>query len=98
MLRDILTQSAWAATRTRDTYLSARFWRLTKRIGKKKAALAVAHSILCATWHLLNDNVDYQDLGADWFTNRIDTNRRRDRLIGQLQQLGYHVALTHSAA
>ena len=45
-LIDILTQCAWAAAHTRDTYLSAQFWRLARRIGKKKAAVAVAHSIL----------------------------------------------------
>jgi len=46
-LLDILVQCAWAAARTRDTYLSAQFWKLARRIGKKKAAVAVAHSILC---------------------------------------------------
>jgi transposase len=56
-LIDILTQSAWCAARTRDTYLAAQFWRLARRIGKKKAAIAVAHSILVICWHLLHDDV-----------------------------------------
>jgi hypothetical protein len=75
-LIDILTQSAWCAARTRDTYLSAQFWRLARRIGKKKAAVAVAHSILVICWHLLHDDTDYDDLGGDYFT-RHNTARQR---------------------
>src|SRR4029434_3725942 len=45
-LRDVITQSAWAAARTKDSYLSAQFWRLAGRIGQRKAAVAVAHSII----------------------------------------------------
>jgi transposase len=91
-LIDILTQCAWGAAHTRDTYLSAQFWRLARRIGKKKAAVAVAHSILVICWHLLTDDRDYDDLGGDYFTRR-NTDRQRDRLIGQLQNLGYYVSL-----
>lgn len=91
-LLDILTQCAWAAARTRDTYLSAQFWRLARRIGKKKAAVAVAHSILVICWHLLTDDHDYDDLGGDYFTRR-NTDRQRDRLVKQLTGLGYYVSL-----
>jgi transposase len=92
-LADILTQCAWAAARTRDTYLAAQFWRLARRIGKKKAALAVGHSILVICWHLLTTDRDYDDLGGDYFTRRSDPNRQRDRLIRQLQDLGYRVTI-----
>jgi transposase len=95
-LRDILTQCAWAAARTRDTYLAAQFWRLARRIGKKKAALAVGHSILVICWHLLATDCDYDDLGGDYFTRR-NSDRQRDRLIAQLQHLGYRVSLDRSA-
>ncbi len=91
-LIDILTQCAWAAAHTRDTYLSAQFWRLARRIGKKKAAVAVAHSILVICWHLLTDDRDYDDLGGDYFTRR-NTDRQRDRLIKQLHSLGYYANL-----
>ncbi len=91
-LIDILTQCAWAAAHTRDTYLSAQFWRLARRIGKKKAAVAVAHSILVICWHLLTDDCDYTDLGGDYFTRR-NVDRQRDRLISQLHSLGYRVTL-----
>lgn len=91
-LLDVLTQCAWAAAHTRDTYLSAQFWRLARRIGKKKAAIAVAHSILVICWHLLTHDRDYDDLGGDYFTRR-NTDRQRNRLISQLQGLGYYVTL-----
>ena len=97
-LGEILNQCAVAASHTRDTYLAAQYWRLTRRIGKRKAAVAVGHSILVITWHLLADNCDYQDLGGDWFARRTDTNKRRDHLIRQLHNLGYAVTLTNLAA
>jgi len=95
-LLDILVQCAWAAARTRDTYLSAQFWKLARRIGKKKAAVAVAHSILVICWHLLTHDCDYDDLGGDYFTRR-NTDRQRDRLIQQLHTLGYRVTLDKAA-
>jgi len=96
-LADILTQCAWAAARSRDTYLSAQYWRLARRIGKKKAAVAVGHSILVICWHLLANDCDYDDLGGDYFTRRANPDRHRDRLIEQLQGLGYHVTLNPAA-
>lgn len=95
-LADILTQCAWAAAHTRDTYLSAQFWRLARRIGKKKAAVAVGHSILVICWHLLTNDCDYADLGGDFLTRR-NVDRQRDRLIAQLQGLGYRVTLDKAA-
>jgi len=92
-LGEILNQCAWAASRKRDSYLSAQFWRLSRRIGKKKAAVAVAHSILVISWHLLTNNCDYEDLGGDYFTSRINPDKQRDHHIQQLQALGYRVIL-----
>ena len=92
-LIDILVQCAWAAARSRDTYLSAQFWRLTKRLGKKRATIAVGHSILVIAWHLLTTNCDYQDLGGDYFNRRGPTTRYQDHLVKQLQDLGYQVNL-----
>ena len=96
-LRDVLVECAWAAARTRDTYLAAQFWRLARKIGKKKAALAVAHSILVIAWHLLTYDCDYDDLGGDYFARRANPDRHRDQLISQLHQLGYAVTLTKVA-
>jgi transposase len=96
-LRGVLTECAWAASRTRNTYLAAQYWRLAKRIGKKKAAIAVGHSILVICWHLLNDNTDYNDLGGDYFLQRSDPTRRQNHLVRELQDLGYHVTLRKTA-
>jgi transposase len=76
--------------------LAAQFWRLARRIGKKKAAGAVGHSILVICWYLLTDDCDYHDLGGDFFVQR-DTDRARRRAVAQLQALGYNVTLQPAA-
>ena len=95
-LADVLTECAWAAAHSRDTYLAAQFWRLARRIGRKKAAVAVGHSILVIAWHLLVGECDYQDLGGDFFVQR-DSDRARQRAVAQLQALGYQVTLQPAA-
>ncbi len=96
-LGEILHECAGAASHCRDTYLAAQYWRLRRRMGHRKAAVAVGHSILVICWHLLTNNCDYDDLGGDWFTRRTDTDKRRDHLIRQLHDLGYGVTLTKVA-
>jgi transposase len=96
-LGEVLIECAWAAACSRDTYLSAQSWRLARRIGKKKAAVAVGHSILVIAWHLLTEDCDYADLGGDYFVRR-DTDRQRQRAVAQLQALGYRVVLEPVAA
>jgi transposase len=93
-LRAALTQSAWAAARTRDSYLRAQFWQIARRRGKNKAAVAVGHSILVIAWHILNDGTTYQELGGDWFARRHDSAARQRWLIRQLEALGNTVTLT----
>ena len=93
-LRAALTQAAWAAARTKRTYLAAQFWRIAHRRGRNKAAVAVGHSILVAAYHILRDDVDYHDLGEHWFTRRHDPEQRCRWLVNQLQALGHTVTLT----
>ncbi len=97
-LGEILDQCPIAPSHTRDTYLAAQYWRLARRIGRRKAAVAVGHSILVICRHLLSTDCDYQDLGGDWFARRTDTDKRRDHLVRQLHDLGYGVTLTNLAA
>jgi transposase len=92
-LRSALVESAWGAARTRGSYLNAKFWRLARRRGRNKAAVAVGHSILVAAYFILRDGVDYNDLGGDWFTRRQDTEQRRRWHITQLEALGHTVTL-----
>ncbi len=97
-LCETLNQCAWGAANSRNkTYLGVQFWRLAGRIGKRKAAVAVSHSIIVICWHLLTNDCDYQDLGPDWFTTRTDHDKRRNHLITQLHNLGYQVTLTQAA-
>lgn len=92
-----LTQAAKAAGRSKDTYLGAQYQRLRGRIGHAKATKAVGHSILVAAYHILDKQVPYQDLGADWFVRRRPEAQAR-KLINQLNTLGYRVTLDPIAA
>jgi transposase len=96
-LRDVITQAAWAAARTKESYLAAQFWRLAGRIGQRKAAVAVAHSIIVAIWHILHDDTDFQDLGPDYFVRRTDPERTQRRLVRQLEALGLTVTVEPAA-
>lgn len=87
-----LTESAKAAGRSKDTYLGAQYQRLRGRRGGAKATKAVGHSILVAAFHILDKQVPYQDLGADWFVKRRPEAQTR-KLVQQLNTLGYRVTL-----
>jgi len=69
-LQTTLVQVAWAAVRTKGTFLKARYHRLAARRGKKRAIVAIAHSILVSIWHMLSQGVAYRELGADYFDQR----------------------------
>lgn len=96
-LTNALTQAAWVAARSKNNFIKARFWRLARRIGNKKAAIAVAHQILTISWHILSTDTTYQDLGEDWYHKQDDPQRRVDYLVQQLQALGQQVTLTPAA-
>jgi hypothetical protein len=89
-LKTTLVQAAWAAARSKNTYLRAQFLRLKSRRGPKKAILAVASSMLIAAYHMLKHDLDYRDLGADHFDRR-DKTKLANRLIQRLQELGLTV-------
>ncbi len=90
-LRGILIQVAHAAGRT-QTYLGAQYRRLATRRGKKRAAVAVAHSILVIVYHLIKRGEVYQDLGVNYFdTQRPEATKQR--LVKRLEKLGYQVTL-----
>ena len=91
-LRRVLIQSAYAASHTKDTSLSAQYHRLAARRGKKRAAVAVAHSILIICYHLISRKQDYQELGAD-YTDRQKPEATVRRLVSRLTRLGYDVQL-----
>jgi transposase len=96
-LKTILIQCAWAATRVKGSYLQAQYLRLRSRRGAKKAAGAVAASILTAAYHMLRNGTTYQDLGASHFDRRA-TTQQVARLIKRLHHLGYDVLIAPMAA
>lgn len=91
-LKTALTQAAQAASRTRATYLSAQYHRLAGRRGKKKAIMAVAHSILIIAYHIINRREAYRELGGDYFDKRRPEATIK-RLVKRLEQFGYQVSL-----
>jgi len=99
-LRAALCEAAWAATRTRDTYLAAQYRHLLRRFGTAghtKATFALGHTILVIVWHLLANNTGYHDLGGDYLARRNDAEARRRYLVRQLETLGHNVTLTPAA-
>jgi len=93
-LKTALYMAGASAARSRSTYLGAQFRRLVPHRGAKRATLAVGHSILVATWHILHDLVPYRDLGPDHFTNRLGKERQTRRLLAQLTALGLDITVT----
>lgn len=94
-LRSALVEAGWGAARSRQTYLSAQYHRLAARRGGKRAAVAVAHTILVVAYHLLRDGTVYQELGANYFDERDRLGAVR-RAVRRIQRLGYKVTLEPS--
>lgn len=95
-LRTALVQAALSAGRT-QTYLGAQYRRLKLRMGPKKAAVAVAHSILVIIYHILRDRTDFHDLGPNYFEPR-DRDRAARTHVKRLERLGFTVTLSPEAA
>jgi transposase len=98
-LRAALCESAWVVSRT-NGYLGSLYRHLHRRFGKKgeaKAAFAVGHAILVIVWHLLRDERDYEDLGADLLDRRNDAEARKRYLVRQLESLGQKVTIEPAA-
>jgi len=91
-LRGVLGEAAWAAARTKNSYPSAQYRRLAGRRGKKRAIVAVSHSLLVAAYHVMRDGVPYQDLGAQHF-DRVNPTQLTRHLVKRLERLGHKVTL-----
>jgi transposase len=102
-LQPVLVEAAWSAVRTSGR-LRARYHRLVLRFGgyrnpaaKKKAIIAVAHSLIVIVWHVLATDTPYTDLGAEFYDRRTDPEREAKRLVAKLQALGHTVTLEPAA-
>ena len=96
-LKTTLVSAAWAAVKTKGTYLQAQFQRLRARRGPKKAIIAVAASMLTAAYHILRDGVPYKDLGPEHFTRRNKEHAAK-RLKKRLEDLGFAVEVRPATA
>jgi len=91
-LRATLAQAAWAASNTKNSYFYAQYRRLAGRRGKKRAVIAVAHSLLTVIYHVLKNHVEYKDLGRDYF-DKLNSKRLVPYLVKRLKNMGYEVSL-----
>jgi hypothetical protein len=89
---NLFVEAAYGAGGTKDTSLGAQYRRLVARRGRKKAAVAVGHSILVIAYHLLSRRASYQDLGPNYFDER-DREGIKRRLVRRLKDLGYEVTV-----
>ena len=91
-LRCLLVQAAHSASHQKHCYLAEQYRRIAKRRGSKRAAVAVAHSILVIIYHLLSHQTTYQEKGETFLEER-ERQGAEKRLVRQLSRLGYHVEL-----
>jgi transposase len=96
-LRRVLCEAAWAASHCKRSYFRAQFHRLAGKKGKKRALIAVAHSILAVIYVLRKRGCNYQDLGSDYF-EQINQDQLTRYYTKKLQRLGYTVILTTETA
>ena len=89
-LKATLVEAAWAASKTKGSYLKARYHRLAARRGKKRAALAVGHTILITAYHIIKEHLVYKELGPDFF-DRLNEQHLLNRLTKRIAALGYKV-------
>jgi len=95
-LRAALTQCAWAASKTKNTYLRAKYHSLVGRRGKKRALIAVGHKILIMAYHIIKNGVPYKELGKDYLLHRREDKIVKNH-IKRLRDLGYEVELKKAA-
>jgi len=103
-LQSLLVECAWAAVR-HDGYLKSLYHRhvmkwggYRSRTAKKKAIVVVAHALIVIIWHILATGKPYHELGADYFTSRLDPEREARRLLAKLEALGVRVTVEDAAA
>ena len=95
-----MCEAAWAASHTKDTYLAAQFKRFVRHFGRRgtnKAIITLAHTMIVIIWHVLHDQTDYRELGADYFQRLSDPEALRRRLIRQLEATGVKVTIQPAA-
>lgn len=93
----MLVQFAWAATRTKNTYLRSKYDSLVGRRGKKRALIAVGHKILIATYFILKDKVKYKELGSN-FLREKKKDKQAKYYLKKLKELGIEIETKNKVA
>lgn len=96
-LRTALVEAAHAASRCKECYLSAHYHHIAFRRGKKRAAVALGHTLLIIIYHIIAETKEYEELGADYL-DQLDRQGKEKRLIRQLEKLGFEVSVTPTAS
>lgn len=92
ILKSTLVECAQSAIRRKDSFLYAQYQRISMRKGKKRAIVAVAHTMLIAIYHIINENKEYEDLGANFY-NKFNKEKKANAYMKKLKELGYDVQL-----
>ena len=95
--KSLMVQLAWGAIRTNRSYYQSMFKRISGRRGAKRAAVAVAHAMIVAIYHILSKKIPYVELGANWY-DAVNRDKVKKRSIRRLEKLGFKVELTETAA
>ncbi len=93
----MLVQCAWAATRTKSTYLRSKYDSLVGRRGKKRALVAVGHKILIAAYYILKDKVEYKEMGAEYL-QELKKDKQISKHLQLLKELGVDVEIKKEVA
>lgn len=96
-LKTTMTQVAWAISRTKQTYLGTKYRALAPRRGKKRAIIAIGRKTLVICYHMLKENIPFNELGVD-FLDKLEPERKAKYHEKRLEELGYHVTITKKIA
>lgn len=91
-LKQILVEVAWVASKTKNTYLSAKYKKLASRIGKKRALIAIAHKILIACYHVIKKQEPYRELGKDYL-DQLNKGKIAKYYCKRLEELGFNITI-----
>ena len=87
-------EAAWAAVKSKNSYLAALYKRLAPRRGKNRAIVAVARTVLQSAWHILSKDIEYKEVSGN--VDKLNRDKTRNYLVKRLQRLGYTVELNEN--
>jgi hypothetical protein len=92
LIKQTLVEVAWAASKTKGTYLKSKYRKLAPRIGKKRALVAIGHKILISIYHVLKKKEPYKEMGENYL-EQLNKGKIAKHLCQRLEDLGYNIAI-----